>query len=422
MKKIISLLLACIMLLTGCGIQNSNTNNTELSTSHEDNHDNTSIETDEINFPTLNDENLLNYIESNVYTDLIDKLDSDEYFIENITAKYISKEYLEEVAYNSQANIYFGFTLEELQEQFDGSKFIFTLGDDGKTTVKEFEAYDDTYDKVIRNVATGAGVILICTTISAISATTGVAGPAVSTIFAASAKTGTIVALSDGVISGVVAGVVNGIQTKDFDKALDVAALAGSDGFKWGALSGVVLGGATKAFELKGLTLNGLTMNEAATIQRESKCSPEFIKSLHSMDEYNNLKYPPDIIRSLHSIDEYNIFQQLKLKPKVVNGKTSLVQKIDWDFIGDVADGRTNRQRVEAGLAPLDPSGKSYNLHHIGQKQDSPLAILTDEQHKGYNSILHANTGQKPGEVDHGNPFAKQKHMFWSSILEMSNK
>lgn len=397
MKKIISLLLVCIMLLTGCGPQSSNANKTDLSTSQVATDDNINIEPDEINFPTLDDEELINYIESNVYTNLIDKLDSDEYFIENITAKYISKEYLEEVAYNSQANIYFGFTLKELQEQFDESNFIFTLGDDGKTTVKEFESYDDTYDKVIRNVATGAGVILVSATISA---TTGVAAPAVSVIFAASAKTGTMVGLSDGVISGVVARVVNGIQTKDFDSALDAAALAGSDGFKWGALSGVVLGGASKVFELKGSTLNGLTMNEAAIIQKESK-------------------YPTDIIKNFHSVEEYKVLKAVNLEPQVIDGKMALVQKIDWDFIGDVKDGRTNAQRVREGLAPLDPSGKPYNLHHIGQKQDSPLAILTSKQHTDNNGILHTNTGQTPGEVDHGSVFTKQKRMFWSELLEM---
>ena len=56
---------------------------------------------------------------------------------------------------------------------------MFTLGDDGDTIVTAFEAYDDTYEKVIKNVAIGTGVILICVTVSIVSEGFGV--PAVST-------------------------------------------------------------------------------------------------------------------------------------------------------------------------------------------------------------------------------------------------
>ena len=42
------------------------------------------------------------------------------------------------------------------------------------------------------------------------------------------------------------AGVVTGIETGNFDEAMKAAAIAGSDGFKWGAFSGVIAGGATE--------------------------------------------------------------------------------------------------------------------------------------------------------------------------------
>ena len=73
------------------------------------------------NFGSLNDPELVNYLEYTVYQDLIDDIDNDNYYIENVEAIYISKEYLEEAAYNSQANIYFGYTLAELEEQFQGT-------------------------------------------------------------------------------------------------------------------------------------------------------------------------------------------------------------------------------------------------------------------------------------------------------------
>ncbi|MCR5305366.1 MAG: hypothetical protein K6E36_02550 [Oscillospiraceae bacterium] len=42
---------------------------------------------------------------------------------------------------NSQENVYFGYTLSELEQQFEGTKYVFTVNDEGQTTVKAFEAY-----------------------------------------------------------------------------------------------------------------------------------------------------------------------------------------------------------------------------------------------------------------------------------------
>ena len=171
------------------------------------------------------------------------------YIVESVNAVYVSKEYLEEVAYNSKSNVYFGYTLEELDAQFEGTRYIFSLGENGETVVEKFAEYDATYDRVIKNVAIGTGVILVCVTVSVVSG--GVGAPAaVSMIFASAAKTGTVYALSSGTISAVAAGTITGIQTGDFEEAKKAAALAGSEGFKWGAITGVITGGATKAVEL----------------------------------------------------------------------------------------------------------------------------------------------------------------------------
>ena len=70
-----------------------------------------SAEQSEVNFSGLSDPALLRYVEDCVYATLVEKLDSDSFFVENVSAIYISKEYLDELAYNSQANIYFGYTL-----------------------------------------------------------------------------------------------------------------------------------------------------------------------------------------------------------------------------------------------------------------------------------------------------------------------
>ncbi len=130
MKRVVALLLSITILLTGCGQAQSQTAESVESATE-------LVVSDEAvpQYDSLDDDGLLAYVEDAVYRDAVASFDSDEYFIENVSAVYISKEYLEEAAFNSQTNIYFGYTLAELDEVFQGTKYIFTLSDDGTTTV-----------------------------------------------------------------------------------------------------------------------------------------------------------------------------------------------------------------------------------------------------------------------------------------------
>lgn len=350
-------------------------------------------------FKGLNDPSLLPYIEGSLYEELVNTLDGEEYFVENVQAVYISQEYLDELAFNSQSNVFFGYSLTELDAQFQGTRYVFTLGANNETIVQPFEAYDDTYDKVLQNVAVGTGVILICVTVSVVTAGTGAA--AVSMIFAVAAKSGAAGALSGAALGGVSAGIVTGIQTGDMNSALKSAALAGSEGFKWGAISGAISGGVNEAIALKGATLNGLTMNEAAMIQRESG-------------------YPLDVIKEFKTMEQYNICKKAGLTTKMVNSKASLVRKIDLDYVDDF--GRTNLQRMQDGLAALDPAtAQAYELHHIGQRMDSTLAILTKAEHMqgGNNTIWHL-FGE--GSKINRSVFATQKSSFWKEMADIMLK
>lgn len=231
MKRFLSWVLAVVMLAFGC---TSGVSESEQSS--------------DATFNGLNDPALLSYVEDAMTAEIAASFDSDDYIVEDVSAVYISQEYLDELAYNSQMNVFYGYTLADIDAQFSGTRYIFTLGDNKETVVQPFEAYDDTYEKVLRNVAIGTGVILICVTVSVVTA--GAGAPAVSMIFAAAAKTGTSFALSSGAISAAAAGIVTGYQTGDFDQALKAAALSGSEGFKWGAITGAVAGGTQKAIAL----------------------------------------------------------------------------------------------------------------------------------------------------------------------------
>lgn len=397
MKRLIALILVCA-LLTGCTFGGAGTHE---STTTRDAQDVQVIFEEEMpDFSGLDDTSLLSYMEDKVYTELVAELNNEGYFIENVQAIYISKEYLDELSYNSQENIFFGYKLSELDECFAGTRYVFALDENGQTTVKEFEKYDDTYERMLKNVAIGAGVILLCVTVSAV--TGGLGAPAVSMIFAASAKTAATMALSSGVISGVSAGVVTGIKTGDFDEAVKSAALAGSESFKWGAVTGAITGGVGEAVALKGATLNGLTMNEAAAIQKESK-------------------YPLDVIKQFSSREQYEICKSAGLSPQMVNGNIALIRKIDPNLVDDM--GRTNLQRMQQGLAAIDSNGASFELHHIGQHADSTLAMLTKAEHMqgGNNKIWHV-FGEATEVHGPGNTWDIQRQEFWKHLASLVAK
>lgn len=382
MKKIISLVVALALLLSGCGIENfGEEEKIDISNTAE--------------FSNLRDRGVLAYINEDVYERLVEQLDGEDYFIENVSTKFISEEYLSELKYNLQDNIYFGFTLEELGSQFGDEKYVFTCNDAGETVVKAYENFDDTYDQIINNVLVGSGVILVCVTVSVLSG--GVGATTVSMIFAMSAKTGTAAALSTAVISGAVSAAVTGAQTHDMEQTLKNAGLAASEGYKLGAITGVLTGVASESSALKGATLHGLSMKEAAQIQKESG-------------------YSVDIIKQFKSLDEYRIYKEAGLYTKTVNGKPALIRDIDLKFVSELPDGRkvTNLQRMRAGYAPLEPStGKAYQLHHIGQKSDGALAILTETEHQGNSAIL--NIAGKTSEIDR-NAFSEVRKQFWTSL------
>lgn len=62
--------------------------------------------------------------------------------------------------------------------------------------------------------------------------------------------------------------------------------------------------------------------------------------------------------------------------------------------------GRTNLQRMEAGLAPIGPDGKSMNLHHTLQTMDGPIAEMTQTFHQEYSRVMHINPSSIPSGIN----------------------
>ena len=126
--------------------------------------------------------------------------------------------------------------------------------------------------------------------------------------------------------------------------------------------------------------------------------------------------YSDDTNESIASVNELDIYESIPLTEKEVNGEISLCRNdIDLKQTDDM--GQSNLERMEKGNAPLDKSDKPIELHHIGQKSDSPLAELSSEEHRGngHSSILHDVTQES--KIDRI-AFNKERSEHWKARAE----
>ena len=226
-----------------------------------------------VNYYGISDEDLRQSIQDKIYEELDLLYDESEITIEDIQSQYFSKEYLEELAYNSKTNVFFGYSLEELKNRYGDNNYVFTLGDDGTTIVKEFSKHENIYDDVIKNTLIGSGVILVCVTLLATStiaaAPLGISRLQIILSFSAGGAVigGTVV----GSAAAAAVGVTEYIKNGDSHAALEASLLAGSEGFKWGAIGGTVVG-----------TALGTYITSSIHTPRESE---QFIKKLFPRSE-----------------------------------------------------------------------------------------------------------------------------------------
>ena len=116
------------------------------------------------------------------------------------------------------------------------------------------------------------------------------------------------------------------------------------------------------------------------------------------------------------SPEEAAHYENCGLESAEVGGKECLVRSdIDWDAKDQY--GQTNLERAKQGLAPLDPEGRPYELHHVQQKPDGMLAELTREEHRGVgiDGVLH-DSGQT-SEIDRG-AFNGERAAHWKARAE----
>lgn len=105
---------------------------------------------------------------------------------------------------------------------------------------------------------------------------------------------------------------------------------------------------------------------------------------------------------------------------KIPQDRIDRMRSLYGDEVADRWSGKTNMDLIKEGKAPYGPDGEWINLHHIGQKTDSPLAELTNTEHKTYDSILHDKT--KSSEIERP-VFRTEKQAYWMNrYAELNNK
>ncbi|MCL2046877.1 MAG: endonuclease VII [Oscillospiraceae bacterium] len=121
--------------------------------------------------------------------------------------------------------------------------------------------------------------------------------------------------------------------------------------------------------------------------------------------------WPDEIIDAICSWKEYEVLDKANLKLEYINGRPCLI-RTDIDMEQKDAKGRTNRERMEKGLAPIGSDGKPINLHHIGQRTDSPLAELTTTEHQENDHDLHPYQGATEVHGE-GNNWQTERENHW---------
>lgn len=129
------------------------------------------------------------------------------------------------------------------------------------------------------------------------------------------------------------------------------------------------------------------------------------------------LDWSLDTIDYIDTMEEYKVYKDADLEQQEVGSKIGMTRS-DIDFEQKDEFGRTNAQRIDTGLSPINKNGETIELHHVGQKQNSPFAELTREEHRGVgnDTILHDKNIKS--EIDRG-AFQKEKMEYWQARKEM---
>ena len=158
----------------------------------------------------------------------------------------------------------------------------------------------------------------------------------------------------------------------------------------------------------------GLSIEDKVLLQEETGWSDEIVDAIKTPEEAQVYKDAglKEVNGNLERTD-------IDWDAKIPQDRIDRMRSLYGDEVADRWSDKTNMDLIKDGKAPYGPDGERVNLHHIGQKADSPLADLTDTEHKSNDGILHDKT--KESEIERS-VFRKEREAYWRNRYDELTK
>lgn len=166
---------------------------------------------------------------------------------------------------------------------------------------------------------------------------------------------------------------------------------------------------------------------KGADTRQQTPSADAFLSEEQQRSIMSRTGWSSDIVRYIRSMEEAEIYIGAHLVERNVGGRPALVRSdIDWrdypcrhqwlkEKLSDWESWQdyNNADLIGEGYPPRDKNGDPYELHHIGQLQDSPYAELTWQEHMGdgNNAILHP---KRESTIDR-QQFEAEKSAYWQA-------
>lgn len=132
-------------------------------------------------------------------------------------------------------------------------------------------------------------------------------------------------------------------------------------------------------------------------------------------------KIVSDSVRTyIRTYEEARYYDKYWYHEVLWNGFSALIIDINPEYECKTT-GLTNRALIERGESPVVPNDEEhiFHLHHIGQREDSPVAIIPESDHLGMFDVFHQGSSEKSINRKQFDAFRRS---FWNTYLQMYDK